>query len=202
MAKIIFSFSNSRDAELAKTGNRVVSGIKGNSFFPDTTLVQALEKDLQEYQVALNNAADGGRTFISIKKDKRRILVATLTKVAFYVMQVSNGDKSMLLTTGFELAKETGTSTPLAGIDTIVVETSLPGEASVLVNAVKGARAYVHQYTLDPPSSTAVWVSETSAHRKHTFKGLQSVTAYWFRVIAIGLNGQQVISDPVPRMVQ
>jgi hypothetical protein len=70
-----------------------------------------------------------------------------------------------------------------------------------LVNAVKGARAYIHQYTADPPSETAIWVSVTTAHRKHTFTGLKPLVTYWFRVIAIGLNGQKVISDPISKIV-
>jgi hypothetical protein len=53
----------------------------------------------------------------------------------------------------------------------------------------------------DPQSATTVWVSETTAHRKHTFTGLKSLATYWFRVIAIGLNGQSVISDAVSRII-
>lgn len=57
------------------------------------------------------------------------------------------------------------------------------------------------QYSIDPPSDAAAWVSETTAHRKHTFTGLKPLVTYWFRVIAIGLNGQLAISDAVSRVI-
>ena len=202
MSKVIFPFKNSRDGELAKNGNRILNSVKGNSFFPDTTLVQALEKSLAEYQASLNDAADGGRTLIAIKKEKRRVLIETLTRLGFYVSQVSNGDKAMLLSSGFDLAKEKGESRQLPAIESLVVTSIKTGEASIQAKRVIGARAYVHQYTADPPSATTVWVSETTAHRKHTFTGLKPMAIHWFRVIAIGLNGQTTISDPVPRLIQ
>jgi hypothetical protein len=202
MSKIVFPFKTSRDGELAKTANEVLSGVKGNAFFPDTTLVQNLEKSLAEFQAASNAAADGGRTLIAIKKDKRRVLIEALTRLAYYVSQISNGDKAMLLSSGFDIAKEKGTQRQLAAIESLVVTSINPGEANVLVKRVHGARAFIHQYTTEPPSSNTVWVSETTAHRKHTFTGLKPMTVHWFRVIAIGLNGQTAVSDPVSRLIQ
>lgn len=202
MNRIVLSFKGSRDSELAKKGSHILSSIKGNSFFPDTTLVQALEKSLQEYQAALDAAGDGSRKLISIKDDKRLALEEVLTELAFYVSRISKGDKSMLISSGFDLAKERGISAPLSPIEKVVVQTIESGEASIIANRVVGARAYIHQYTTDPPNTNnTVWVSETTAHRKHTFKGLKPAVMYWFRVIAIGLYGQSVTSNPVPRLV-
>ena len=201
MNRIVLSFKGSRDSELAKKGSHILSSIKGNSFFPDTTLVQALEKCLQEFQAALDAAGDGSRKLISIKDDKRLALEEVLTELAFYVSRISKGDKSMLLSTGFDLAKERGISAPLSPFKKVAVETNQPGEASIIASRVVGARAYIHQYIIDPPNANTAWVSETTAHRKHTFKGLKPAVAYWFRVVAIGLYGQSVTSDPVPRLV-
>jgi hypothetical protein len=201
MNKIIFPFAQIRDGELAKTSNRILTSVKGNTFFPDTTLVQELEKRLAEFQSSLDDAADGGRTLIAIKKEKRRLLIEVLTRLAFYVSQVSNGDRAMLLSSGYDLAKENSEPRQLGAIENLVVTTEKPGEASIQVKRVAAARAYTHQYTTDPLSATAVWVSETTAHRKHSFTGLKPLVIYWFRVIAIGLNGQTVISDPVPRLI-
>ena len=85
----------------------------------------------------------GGRTLASIKGDKREILINTLIKLA-YVSQVSNGDRSVLLSSGFDLAKERGASTPMATIETLVVNTAKPRKASIVVNALADARAYTH----------------------------------------------------------
>ena len=53
----------------------------------------------------------------------------------------------------------------------------------------------------EAPTDATVWVSETTAHRKHTFTGLKPLVTHWFRVIAIGLNGQRIISDAISRVI-
>ena len=201
MSKIIYPFKQSRDSELAKTANRILGSSKGNSFFPDTTLVQELEKRIIAFQVAMNNAADGGKTLIAIRKDCRRSLIEIMVQFAFYVSQICKGDRAMMLSRGLDLAKESRDAKLLDVIGILEVTNVNPGEANIVVKTVKGARAFIHQYTTEPPSEATVWVSETTAHRKHTFTGLKPLATYWFRVIAIGLNGQKTISDPISRVI-
>jgi hypothetical protein len=201
MSRIVYPFKQSRDSELAKTANRVLGSTKGNSFFPDTTLVQELETRLGKFQVAMNDAADGGKTLIAIRKECRRSLIDILVQLGFYVSQICKGDRAMLLSSGFDLAKESSESKLLAGIERLDVINANPGEAKIVVKRVQGARAFIHQYTTEPPSDATVWVSETTAHRKHTFTGLKPLVTYWFRAIAIGLNGQRTISDAVSRVI-
>ena len=201
MNKIISPFKKNRDSELAKAAYRILSSLKGNASFTDNVLIQLLEKCLLEFQVAMNNAADGSRTMIAIRKEKRKALIEVMVQTGYYVMQVSNGDRAKLLSSGFDVSKESFERRSLATIQSMVIKIGNPGEANILVNAVKGARAYVHQYSIDPPSDTTAWVSETTAHRKHTFTGLKPLATYWFRVIAVGLNGQLAISDAVSRVI-
>lgn len=201
MSRIIYPFKQSRDSEVAKTANRVLGSSKGNSFFPDTTLVQELEKRTVEFQVSMNNAADGGKTLIAIRKEKRIALIDIMVQFGFYVSQIAKGDRAILLSSGFDLAKESGESKQLAAIESLSVTNVSAGEAYVVVKRVKGARAFIHQYTTEPPSDATAWVSETTAHRKHTFTGLKPLATHWFRVIAIGLNGQKTISDAISRVI-
>jgi len=201
MSRIVYPFKQSRDSELVKTANRVLGSSKGNAFFPDTTLVQELEKRTIAFQVAMNNAADGGKTLIAIRKDCRRSLIEIMVQFGFYVSQICKGDRAMLLSSGFDLAREIGESRLMAGIESLVVTNVNSGEAYVVVKRVDGARAFIHQYTTEPPSDATVWVSETTAHRKHTFTGLKPLATYWFRVIAIGLNGQKTISDAISKVI-
>ena len=201
MNKIISPFKKNRDSELAKAAYRILSSLKGNASFTDNVLIQLLEKCLNEFQVAMNNAADGSRTMIAIRKEKRKALIEVMVQTGYYVMQVSNGDRAKLLSSGFDVSKESFERRSLATIQSMAVKIGNPGEANILVNAVKGARAYVHQYSTEPPSDATAWVSETTAHRKHTFTGLKPLATYWFRVIAIGLNGQLAISDAVSRVI-
>jgi hypothetical protein len=201
MNRIIFPFKISRNSELAKAAYRILSSLKANASFTDNVLIQLLEKSLNEFQIAMNNAEDGSRTMIAIRKERRKALIEVMVQLGYYVMQVSNGDRVKLLSSGFDVTKESLERRSLATIQSMVVKIGNPGEVNILVNAVKGARAYVHQYSIEPPSDITAWVSETSAHRKHTFTGLKPLVTYWFRVIAIGLNGQLAISDAVSRVI-
>src|SRR5689334_1100866 len=101
MNRIIFPFKVSRDSELAKVAYRILSSLKGNAGFTDNVLIQLLEKCLNEFQVAMNNAADGSRTMIAIRKEKRKALIEVMVQTGYYVMQVSNGDRAKLLSSGF-----------------------------------------------------------------------------------------------------
>jgi hypothetical protein len=201
MNRIISPFKKNRDSELAKAAYRILSNLKGNASFTDNVFIQLLEKCLLEFQVAMNNAADGSRTMIAIRKEKRKALIEVLVQTGYYVMQVSNGDRAKLLSSGFDVSKESIERRSLATIQSMVVKNGNPGEANILVNSVKGARAYVHQYSADLSSDANAWVSETTAHRRHTFTGLKPLATYWFRVIAAGLNGQLAISDAVSRVI-
>lgn len=201
MNKILVSFKKNRDSELAKAAYRILSSLKGNANFTDNVLIQLLEKCLLEFQVAMNNAADGGKTMIAIRKEKRKALIEVLVQLSLYVMHVSNGDRVKLLSSGFDLTKETSTARQLTTIQSLEVINGNSGEAYLQVSTVKGASAYVHQYSLEQPTATTAWVSETTTSRTHTFTGLKQLATYWFRVIAIGRNGQSVISEPISRII-
>lgn len=201
MSKIVYPFKQSRDSEVAKAANRIISSVKGNSFFPDTSLVQELEKRSVEFQESMNNAADGSKTLIAVKKVKRKALIEIMVQLGFYISQISNGDKAMLLSSGFDLAKETSEVKLHTVIERFEVTNAKAGEAFIAVKSIKGARAYVHQFSLEPPTATTVWVSETTTSRKHTFVGLTPLATYWFRVIAVGRNGQSIISDAISRVI-
>lgn len=75
------------------------------------------------------------------------------------------------------------------------------GELEVLVNRVKGATAYLHEYTTDDTAQTVNWVSVASTSRCIVFSNLQSGSKYYCRVGAVGPKGQLVYSDPVSRIV-
>ncbi|HEX6427888.1 MAG TPA: fibronectin type III domain-containing protein [Niastella sp.] len=66
----------------------------------------------------------------------------------------------------------------------------------------KGAVAYVHQYSTEPPGPNTVWHSEGSTTGNYTFTGLYSDKRYWFRVVAVGRKGQKALSPVISRSIQ
>jgi hypothetical protein len=78
----------------------------------------------------------------------------------------------------------------------------LSGQVTTRVNRVTKAKAYVHQYTVDPLTPDSVWISETTVKPEHTFTGLASASKVWLRVIVINKDGESIYWDPVLRIVQ
>jgi hypothetical protein len=201
--KIKKTYNRSSDSNLLTLGTRVAQNMKGNANFPNPTPAQAtLETACQDFQSALTLAGRNDRTLSSAKNDKKAALVGLLSELAEYVTTVANGNKTILLSSGFDITGVKSNSPGLQPIDALAVEVGPTGEAITSVKKVTGARAYVHEYTPDPITPNSIWTSETTTDREHTFSNLQSVVKYWFRVTAVGLNKQKVVSPIVSRVIQ
>ena len=184
-------------------GDRVSDSLKGNAKFPEAEPKRTkLEEKCNELRRSISTAGRKDRTLSSAKNDIKGEVVSILDELADYVTTTSNGDKTMLLSSGFDITGDKDLSQALQPIEKLVVVSDQPGQATIRVKRVAGARSYVHQYTPDPLSPDSVWVSETSTGREHTFSHLKSVSRYWFRVIAIGKGNQTVHSPLVARVVQ
>ena len=200
--KIKKTYVRISDSNLIKLGNRIVQNMKGNANFPNPTPAQAVvETACQDFQSALNLAGRRDRTLSSAKNDKKAALVGVLDNLAKYVTTVANGDKTILLSSGFDVTGVKG-GQALPSIAALEVVVDQPGTATTRVKKVAGARAYIHEYTPDPVTPNSVWTSETVTEREHTFSKLQSVVKCWFRVSAVGLNKQKVTSPIVARVIQ
>jgi hypothetical protein len=109
----------------------------------------------------------------------------------------------VLVSSGFTLAKTGQPVAPITNPQGLQVENGVnSGEVISSVNAVKGAMAYVHQYTADPITDNSQWISVTSTKRKNVFTGLEPTKIYWFRVAAIGVNEQIAYSEMLSKIVQ
>jgi hypothetical protein len=199
--KIISSFIYCRDGDLAKITRRILDSLKDNTKFPNPTPALAdVQKALDEYSTALSEAGGFDREKVSIKDDKKALLKQMLTELAYYVTQTSKGEKTILISSGFEINADR--SKPQKAPPKLRVELGMPGQVTTRVNRVTKARAYVHQYTADPLTQDSVWISETTLKPVHTFTGLASASKTWLRVIVIDKNGDSIYWDPVLRIVQ
>jgi hypothetical protein len=199
---ILKTYKRQRESDLVTTGHRIVEKMENNTNFPNPPASLAnLKKILPEYQAALIAAKGRDRELISIKNDKKAQLLAFFAELAQYVTVTCNGDRSLLLGSGFDVYGERVTvAAPF--IEKLEVELGPPGEATTRIKRLAGARAFQHQYTTELPSSNTVWTSELSTHPSHTFKGLDSAVKYWFRVAAVTNSGQMVYSPTVQRIIQ
>jgi hypothetical protein len=199
--KIISTFIYCSDGELSKIARRILDSLKNNALFPNPTPALAdVEKALNDYIIALSNAGGREREMVSIKNDKKAALHLLLIDLAHYVTQTSKGDKTMLLSSGFDITPDRSSQTRLP--DKLIVELGSPGEVTTRVKRVARSRAYIHEYTADPITPASIWTSETTIKNEHTFTGLTSASKIWLRVTAIASNGDKISWEPVFRIVQ
>lgn len=202
-ARISTKYRRSSDKNLLQFSYQISDTLKDNPEFTDPKPAQSvLQAACDDFRFSVSMAGTNDRARLSAKNDKKAVLIGLLDELAEYVTTTSDGDKTKLLLSGFEIIGLKSESQDLQPISELTVLSELPGQATTRVKRVPGARSYVHQYTSDPLSPDSVWVSETSTDREHTFTNLKSVARYWFRVIAIGKGKQAVYSPPVARVIQ
>ena len=202
MKNRILSIKRERDSELIATGYRVRDKMTNNPFFPDPpAALNTTSQLLPEFISLVGHSLGRDKQVIERKKQQKLVLTSLLTEVADYVTLTCKGNRLMLLSSGFTISgKYVNKEQPV--IKLLKVELGPPGIATTLVKRLRGARAYIHQYTDEEPASKTVWTQVPSKDEKYTFKGLQSVKKYWFRVAAIARDGQLVYSPVVERVIQ
>lgn len=204
MDKILSSFNYGRDGDLVNESGSVIQHMTKNvALFPNpipsvAEIIQAKER----YEVALYNAKGKDTVMVSIKNDERAVLRALLTRLAEYVTAVAKGDRTILASSGFTLTRVKGEVTTLKPIEKLMVDTETPEQAVLRVKKVKGAKAYVYQYTIGAVGSESQWVSKTITEPLCVISGLQPGIKHSFGVIAVGPGDQSVYSPIVSRFIQ
>lgn len=201
--RIVTGFSSLTDANFQNKAEGIYDSMNGNTNFPSPVPDMAtLQAAITAYNQALTAAQSRDKNDVAVKNEKRSELNDLLTSLAAYVNFAADGDRTILISSGFDLAKE-GDTTPLQKPENIQVEDGVnTGELTVSVTAVKGAKSYVHQFTQDPVTASSQWTHVNSTASRYTFKNLAGATRYWCRVAAIGAYDQMVISDSASRVAQ
>lgn len=201
--KIKKSYKKPSDTFMLKLIGRILESMKNNSYLPNPIPSHAeAEKAATDYSQSLNIAGRNDRTLASAKNDKKAVLIGILEKWDDYVTLTSNGDKTILLSSGFDIVGLKNQSQELLVIEEMDVKIGPVGQAIVSVKKVAGARMYAFQCTPDPVTPDSVWTTETTSDRENTFTNLNSIAKYWFRVIAYGRGKQTVTSMLVSRVIQ
>ncbi|MFL5810468.1 MAG: fibronectin type III domain-containing protein [Flavisolibacter sp.] len=202
MQKALMSFAHFGDGKLLAFGQTVIVSMTGNPDYPAPVPSIAFVSDtVGSFAEAITIAASGNRAAIADKNAKKRLAIAALRQLAASVTTTANGDRTMLLTSGFDISKDKEPVVITKPVDLRVTTGTSSGELNVSVRRVKGAASYVHEYATAEGMAAGNWVSTPSSKARITFGELQPGVVYYCRVAAVGSKGQIVYSDVVSRMV-
>lgn len=177
----------------------VISKMTGNANFTTPKVPLAdMQTQADELTVAIEVARNGS----SKAKSHRNDLVASakedLVAQADYVRSICGGDRTMLLSSGFDMAKErSAVGLPAVPPNVRTRMTGKKGQLEVKHAKVYGAQGYELQMTDKDPEHHNDWtIVGYSTRVTHMVEGLDSFKAYWFSVIAIGAAGESAKSTP------
>lgn len=198
---IILNFRRLSDANLEIKAQAISAAMTGNANFPTPTPdLAAFNTMIQAYSDALSAAKTRDKVKVSIKKDRRAELVALLIQLANYVSFTAAGDRSILMSSGFDLGRDSANPQPLQKPQNFKVsfgENS--GELITSLSSVAGARTYIHQITPAPATDQSIWESVYLGSVTNTFSGLEPLKQYCFRVAVAGSKGQVVYTEIITK---
>lgn len=200
--KALIDFSKYSDGDFESKARTIITNMTGNTNFPDPSpAIPDVTLATNIYSEALAAASTGNRSDVADKNEKRQLVTLMLRSLASYVNFTAEGDRAMLLTTGFNVNKEREPVIITKPENIQVTNGMNAGELRVSVKAVKGAKSYVHEYTNDTGLAADHWQSTTTSQSKITFSELEAGKTYYCRVAAVGPKGQIVYSDQIARIV-
>ena len=206
MAKVKLDFKGLSPADKIIRAEQIVATLNGNPNFPTpnpplltiTTAANTLRASIVETQQARQLA----QAKTVAQNDDEDALDQLMRQLAAYIENVSGGDEKMILSAGVSLrSPSTATSDTLAAPTALsATEGDHEGEIDLHWNSVKRARSYVVEHSADPPTDTSWAQAQVVVSSSATVSGLTRGAKHWFRVAAVGANGQSGWSDPAVKI--
>ena len=202
MSRINYGYKR-RQHDILMTSMCVIDKMENNPLFPKPpAALEKLKKATPAFQKALANALGRDKHMVAVKDGKKELVLALLQELVTYVLKVSNGDRMIILSSGFDATQERRKIWIAPVIEDLEVKLGGPGIATIQAKGVKGVKGYAHQYAIEQPAKHTIWHSEGSTNKKYTFINLKSEKRYWFRIVGIGTRKRQGYSPIVSVVIQ
>lgn len=189
-----------RTLEKVALARNTVKGISGNVAFPTPTPAMAVvTAAADKLETAYNNALIGGPAELELRRVAEEELDSVIAHLCLYVNTTAAGDPAVAVTSNFPLIKQPSPVGKMpAPANAHARLTDFAGQVDLKWDAVANAR-YYHIYicSADPKVEASWTLSGISSRAAHTVGDLEGGQVYWFRVTAVGTEGEGAASDVV-----
>lgn len=194
-----FSTGKYSDEALATKSQVIHDDLNGNAHYPTPSpALTDLQTAITDFQLAIVKSKDGSKEETADKNAKRQVLVDLLHQLSYYAQVTSNGDETIILSSGFDTNKQSGTVGVLPKPDNFKVIAGVNrGSVELSCDAVDHASFYEYMYTKAPVSATSVWITKTATKRRLLIDGLTSGQQYIFKMAAGGTDPNRTWSDEI-----
>jgi hypothetical protein len=124
-----------------------------------------------------------------------------MRKEAGYVNRMADGDGAVIVSAGFNLAKQPA---PRIHVEFSVELGDKSGSVILRHLAVEGAKSYIWQFCIGemPAADESGWtMAQVTTKASAELTGLTIMTKYWFRVAAVTAAGTSSFSKPIMQVV-
>lgn len=201
-SKIILDFVRLKAAEKPPFGSNVVTRMTENPVFPTPdiplTQIRTASELLQNRCAA---ALNGGKDATALLHQAIGDWDELMRKEAMYVERIADGDETIILGAGFNVAAPKG---PGQRSEFSVEQGSKSGEIVVRHAAIAGARSYIWQiYVGDaPPANDSEWqTGGVTTKSTATLDGLTVLSHVWVRVAGVTTAGTTAYCQPISIIV-
>jgi len=198
--KVATSFLlTSKDGDLITAIALILTGMTGNAAYPTPVPTLATLTTSGDAFKAAVLANDGGKAAVARRDQAREAVVLVLRQLATFVQHASNGDRVVLISSGFPLQKQrsAGVVQPLDAPTGLKIRRGkASGQAIVRCKRVPTARVY--EWRFAPAATPNAWtLSDTAAAASRVLDGLVPATLYVVQVRAHGRVGASDWSESV-----
>jgi len=198
-SKVIVDFSTSKytDARLYTKANHIIDKMYGNPHFVDLQpLLITLRQATTTYIALLAKTQSGSKEATAQKNQAREVLIVLLKQIAARVQTISDGDRNIILSTGYDVNKKwskVGSLSKPANFK--LKQGSNKGSIYLVCDPIAGASIYEVEYTEGIPTPNSIWMKASSTRRKITIDGLISGKQYTFRMAGGGSHPSRIWSE-------
>ena len=196
--KVVLDFIRIPVAQKTEFAKAIIVKMTNNPKFatPDVSLadLEATNNLLETRSVA---ALSGGKESTALMHQTENDWDELMRKTAKYVDRIADGDGAIILSAGFNLAKQPA---PAARSEFSVELGDKSGSVWLRHQAVEGAKSYIWQYCQGetPAAADADWTTaQVTSKASVELTGLTPLAKYWFRSAVVVATGTTAYSSPV-----
>lgn len=199
MAKLKMGFSKLTIADQIDRTYHIVNLMSGNPNFPSPSPTLAVVKTAaDDLLLAYNEAKDLGKTKKYIMRQRRAELLVLIRRLAAYVQDVSAGEGTVILSSGFGVAANPAPQAPVGKVYNLRASSgSFPGSIRALWDVVVGAGAYVIEISAEGPDPDSFHMHQVVLQTRCDITDLEPGCKYWVRVYAVGRKGYGEVSGVI-----
>ncbi|MBP1639438.1 MAG: hypothetical protein H6Q17_1021 [Bacteroidetes bacterium] len=201
MAKVSTDFSshNFTDNGLCVKANSISDGLTDNPDFASlATVATQIRSESNALLDLLTKMNSGNKQLTVQKRNARAALENTLHTVAYKVQDLSGGDESKILSTGFDVIQK---PSPVGLLDqpinVQVKQGKISGSLELSWDVVDHAHSYEVRCTKNPKTTESVYQITTTTKSKAVVSGLDLGQTFSLQVAGVGSDPRRVWSVEV-----